>query len=180
MTDLNAVVMAKRRERQAAAEAAGLATGSEAADDAREPGAGSMAKKPKPKPAASPRKGDRWQTLNQFVDVIAPHLSGAERWVWFFMFRHARGGIAELSERGLAKAAGLNKDTAGEAVRRLVALGLVWEVFKSGAPGAASKYGIHPTPASKLAAVMKSKKSDGRACNRVPKRGKVAPGKTGR
>jgi hypothetical protein len=156
-------------------EAAGLAAAPGVAD-AAEPGAGDMAKKPKPKPATSPRKGDRWQTLNQFVDVIAPHLSGAEVRVWLFMFRHARGGMVELSERAMAKAVGVSKETAGIALRRLVAAGLVWEVFKSGFAGAASKYGLRPNPASKLATVEGMQKSDKRACNRVPNKRKKAGG----
>lgn len=106
-------------------------------------------------------KGGRWQTFNQFVDVIAPHLSLAERAVWLVVFRVARNGMSETSERRLAVACLVNKKTAGRALRELVALRLVWPVYLSTNKERASKYGLHPTPADRLADVLR--RSDGRA-----------------
>ena len=107
------------------------------------------------KPASKPSgQGDRWATLNTFVDVIAPRLTLVERAVWLVMFRYARNGICETSERSIATQARIDKASAGKALRRLVELGLAWPVFKSSTKGASSRYGLHPRPASCLPAVM--------------------------
>lgn len=100
------------------------------------------------------RKGDRWATFNTFMDVIAPRLTLAERAVWLVMFRHARNGVVNASERQLSTTANIDKVTAGRALRRLVQLRLVWPVFKSTNKGSASRYGLQPHPDSCLAAVM--------------------------
>ena len=97
---------------------------------------------------------DRWQTLNEFVDVIAPLLTLAERAVWLVMYRHARGGTCDTSERSIATLAKIDKATAGRALRQLVHLRLVWPVFKSSSKGSASKYGVHPRPSACLAAAI--------------------------
>jgi hypothetical protein len=70
------------------------------------------------------------------------------------MFRYARGGVCNTSERAIATQAGIDKATAGKALRSLVALGLVWPVFKSTSKGTSSRYGIHPRPDTCLPAVM--------------------------
>ncbi len=107
------------------------------------------------KPASKQRgQGDRWATLNTFVDVIAPRLTLVERAVWLVMFRYARVGICETSERAIATQARIDKASAGKALRRLVELGLVWPVFKSRSKGTASRYGMHPRPDKRLAAVV--------------------------
>ncbi len=112
------------------------------------------------KPAAAleekpkPPKGDRWATLNSFVDLIAPRLTLAERAVWLVMFRHARGGICETSERGIATQAGIDKASAGRAIRRLVELRLVWPMFKSSSKDKFSRYGVHPRPDACLPGVL--------------------------
>ena len=107
------------------------------------------------KPANKQRgQGDRWATLNTFVDVIAPRLTLVERAVWLVMFRYARNGICETSERSIATQARIDKASAGKALRRLVELGLAWPVFKSSTKGASSRYGLHPRPASCLSAVV--------------------------
>ena len=99
-------------------------------------------------------QGDRWATLNTFVDVIAPRLTLVERAVWLVMFRYARNGICETSERSIATQARIDKASAGKALRRLVELGLAWPVFKSSTKGTSSRYGLHPRPASCLPAVV--------------------------
>jgi DNA-binding transcriptional ArsR family regulator len=101
-----------------------------------------------------PPKGDRWQTLNQFVDVIAPRLTLAERAVWLVAFRHARGGIAELTVRTLAKAAGVSRSTAEASLMRLTEAGLVWIVFRSKDRTRGSRFGIHPSPGDCLGKVL--------------------------
>lgn len=103
---------------------------------------------------AKARKGDRWATLNSFVDMIAPRLTLAERAVWLVMFRYSRDGVCDTSERAIAMQAAIDKASAGRALRQLVALRLVWPVFKSNCKGASSRYGIHPRPAACLPAAI--------------------------
>lgn len=102
------------------------------------------------------RQGDRWVTLNSFVDVIAPRLTLPERAVWLVMFRYTRGGICETSERLIASQANIDKATAGRALRQLVRLGLVWPVLKSTSKGTASRYGVHPRPDKRLPAAIQA------------------------
>lgn len=130
----------------------------------------------RPAAASKPRRrgdhGGRWLTLNQFVDVIAPHLSLAERAVWLVMFRLARGGVCETTERRLAVACRINKKTAGRALRELVQLRLVWPIHLSVSREAASKYGMHPAPADRLSLAVArgeaivARKKPGALCHR--------------
>jgi hypothetical protein len=53
--------------------------------------------------------GDRWAALNTFVDVIAPRLTLVERAVWLVMFRYARNGVCDTSERAIATQARIDK-----------------------------------------------------------------------
>ena len=107
-------------------------------------------------PQPKPRNGDRWASLNSFVDVIAPRLTLPERAVWLVMFRYTRGGICETSERLIATQANIDKATAGRALRQLVRLGLVWPMFKSVSKGTPSRYGVHPRPDKRLAAAIEA------------------------
>jgi len=132
--DLNAVLMGKRKAREAASPAT------------------APARAPLAKPASP--ASDRWQTLNAFVDVIAPRLTLAERAVWFVLYRHARDGVVDVSSRGLATAAAVDKMTVVRALRVLEAVGLVWPVWKSGRKGSPSKYAMHHRPGECLARVL--------------------------
>jgi hypothetical protein len=100
------------------------------------------------------RDQQRWATLNTFVDVIAPRLTLAERAVWLVMFRHARDGIVQTSERQLSTAARIDKATAGKALRQLVKLKLAWVMMKSASKESTSRYGLHPSPSVCLPAVI--------------------------
>jgi len=84
------------------------------------------------------------------VDVIAPRLALADRAVWHVMFRHTRHGVCETTVRMLANAVGVSRSTAEAALRRLIASGLVWTIWKSSDKSKASKYGIHGNPSACL------------------------------
>jgi hypothetical protein len=117
------------------------------AGGSRPPAAGKPATPPS-RPAAG---GGRWQTFNEFVDVIGPRLTLAEREVWHVMFRHARGGVVETTARNLATACRINKATVVRAHARLEVVGLIWPIWKSLDRSRPSKYGINPMPAACLA-----------------------------
>lgn len=99
-------------------------------------------------------KGDRWQTLNQFVEVVGPRLSLAERWVWVTMFKYAQGGVCLTSVRRLAEGGGLSRSTVEAALRRLVEVKLVWPVWLSHDKSKPSRYGVHPNPSACLGKVL--------------------------
>jgi len=104
-----------------------------------------------PRPAPVPAKpkrpsGNRWATLNQFVDLIAPRLTLAECAVWLLLYRHARGGIVETSVRLVASQAAVSRPTAERALNRLCRAGLIRPVWKSRSRGSGSKYSLNHQP----------------------------------
>jgi hypothetical protein len=101
---------------------------------------------PRPAPAKDKGGGDRWHTYNEFVDHVAPLLSLADRAVWHVMFRHARHGVCETTERQLAEGAGVSCSTVAAALKRLRDAGLVWPIWLSKSKGTGSKWGIHARP----------------------------------
>jgi len=109
--------------------------------------------KPPASRAAAGQSG-RWQTYNEFVDVIGPRLTLAEREIWHVMFRHARGGVVETTARRLATACQINKATVVRAQRGLEAVGLIWTIWKSVERSRSSKYGLHDRPAACLGKVL--------------------------
>lgn len=146
----------------------------------REPidGTTNPAKGDSPRRRDKSRAGDRWATLNAFVDVIAPRLTLAERAVWLVMFRHARDGVVQTSERQLATAARIDKATAGRALRQLVELRLAWPVMKSRSKESTSRYGLHPRPSACLSAVVA--KAERRECEAQDRRQRNGGDRRGR
>ena len=56
---------------------------------------------------ARARSGERFRTLNAFVDFTMADLKPSERAVWFVLFRDTKAdGIARTSERDIARRAG--------------------------------------------------------------------------
>jgi len=108
---------------------------------------------------AAPAKGkptrDNWRTYNQFMDVIEPHLTLAERGVWQKMFRRSRDGQCQTTARKLAGTMTINKATVSRAIATLTGAGLIWVISHARDKGKDSCYGIHPTPADCLARLLK-------------------------
>jgi hypothetical protein len=88
----------------------------------------------------------RWATLNGFHDSVAEHLTPIEQSVWHYLFRWCRDGKAEASLRRMAERNGIDFKTATTALRWLIEVGLVWEIYKSKHKGTSSIYGVHPSP----------------------------------
>jgi hypothetical protein len=95
----------------------------------------------------------RFETLNQFVFLVGPRLSLAERWVWQVMFTHAKDGVCLTSVRQLEKT-GVSCSTAAKALKRLCELKLVWPIWLSRDKSTPSKYGVHPNPSECLAPIL--------------------------
>ena len=96
----------------------------------------------------------RWDTLNQFEDVIAPHLTTAEQSVWHHLFRHCRGGATKSSARDMALNRGIDLKTASKALAHVIAVGLVGYVFKSAHKGERSVFWLHLHPAERREACV--------------------------
>ena len=96
----------------------------------------------------------RWDTLNEFEDEIAPHLTLAEQAVWHYLFSHCRSGRAEGSVRLIAQGRRIDFKTGAAALRHLIAVGLVREILKSVSKYARSVYGINSHPAACLTACV--------------------------
>lgn len=95
----------------------------------------------------------RFETLNQFVFLVGPRLSLAERWVWQVMFTHAKDGVCLTSVRQLEKT-GISCSTAAKALKRLCELELVWPIWLSRDKSTPSKYGVHPNPSVCLPKIL--------------------------
>jgi hypothetical protein len=75
---------------------------------------------------ARTRGGERFRTLNAFVDFTMADLKPSERAVWFVLFRDTkRDGIARTSERDIARRAGVSDRMVRYALRALGGRGLV-------------------------------------------------------
>ncbi len=129
-------------------------------------------------PAGTSAAVGRWQTLNQFVDLVGPRLSLADRWVWMKMFRLAMHGVCETSVRQLA-AGGISRSTAEGAIRSLCELGLIWPVRLSRDKSKASKYGLHPNPAVCLDRLLKGSEPS-RSAGRIDGEPSRPPGRSAR
>ncbi len=105
--------------------------------------------------AIEPRKGDWWRAYTQFVDVIGPRLTLAEREVWHVMLRRSSKWVCETTARTMATAANIDKGTASKAFATLEAIGLIWTIWKSTDNTKPSSYGLHPQPSECLAKLLK-------------------------
>src|SRR5689334_16584951 len=79
-----------------------------------------------PPRGAKRRAGDRFRTINAFIDVTMAGLRPAERAVWLILWRDTKpNGLAETSQVSLARRAGVTDRAVRSALRRLERLGLV-------------------------------------------------------
>jgi hypothetical protein len=78
------------------------------------------------------RAGDRFRTLNAFIDVTMAELRPAERSVWFILFRDTKpNGIARTGQSDLAARAGVSERAVRAAIQSLERRGLL-EVVRRG------------------------------------------------
>ena len=76
--------------------------------------------------------GERFRTLNAFVDFTMRNLKPSERTVWLILFRDTkRDRIARTSERDIARRAGIGERMVRYALTGLVTRGLV-KIVKRG------------------------------------------------
>ncbi|MFY7874480.1 MAG: MarR family transcriptional regulator, partial [Pirellula sp.] len=97
------------------------------------------------RPARPKRKkesGDRFQTLNSFVDVTMRDLTPSEKIVWFVLYRDVRNGVVSVSQTDVATRSGLTQSTVSLAIQKLVKRNLVQVVKQGGFRKGLSTYRI--------------------------------------
>lgn len=91
------------------------------------------------------KAGNRWQTLNGFIDFTLRGLSRAEGFIWLVLFRETKpDGIATASFGWMAEQVGANRSTVSRAIRGLVKAGLLTVVRRGGLRQGPSKYRVNP------------------------------------
>lgn len=86
--------------------------------------------------------GDRFQTLNNFVDFTLQSLTRADIVVWMILFRDTRDGIANTSQAHIALRAGTSDRTVRTSIKRLESLGLLKVVYRGGLNRGSSRYRV--------------------------------------
>ena len=86
--------------------------------------------------------GDRFRTLNAFVDATMRELTPSEKIVWFVLFREVRNGVANVAQGDIATRSGLTQSTVSQAIQRLKGRGLVRVVRQGGFRSGQSTYVI--------------------------------------
>ena len=108
-------------------------------------------RKPTPGKASEPKgkagkrsAGERFRTLNNFVDFTFAELSRAEIAVWLILYRDTRDGTARTGMADIARRAGCSRRHIVRAVQRLEKLGLLKVVNRGGFRRGASRYRVNP------------------------------------
>jgi hypothetical protein len=101
------------------------------------------ANEPKGKPGKR-SAGERFRTLNNFVDFTLAELSRAEIAVWLILYRDTRDGTARTGMADLARRAGCSRRQIVRAVQRLEKLELLKVVYRGGFRRGASRYRVNP------------------------------------
>ena len=81
---------------------------------------------------ASKNAGNRWQTLNEFVDVTLKHLRPAEAKVWMVLFRDSRNGLSKVAQTHIAERCGIARESVSRAIKELERKNLVKTVRHGG------------------------------------------------
>ena len=88
--------------------------------------------------------GQRFKTLNAFIDVSMVGLSKAELATWLILFRDTRNGTARTGQTDIARRAGLTVRSIQKAIGRLRKRGLIRMVYQGGMNRGCSRYRVEP------------------------------------
>ena len=97
--------------------------------------------KDKPKKRAT---GDRFATINSFVDCSLAELTRAEALTWFVLWRDTKGGIVRTSMMDVARRIGTTRRAVVAAVAKLEKRGLLIVVYRGGMERGINVYRVHP------------------------------------
>ena len=94
-------------------------------------------------PKAPIRSGQRFEPLNDLVDVTMRRLTPRQIAVWLCLFRDSRDGIAKTAQTYIAERCGLQRPTVSTTIGELENLGLVETIHRGGLNRGISKYRVH-------------------------------------
>lgn len=97
--------------------------------------------KDKPKKRAT---GERFSTINSFVDCSMADLTRAEALTWFVLWRDTKDGTVRTSIADVARRIGASRRAVIDAVAKLRKRKLLTLVFRGGINRGVSTYRIHP------------------------------------
>jgi len=96
-----------------------------------------------PPVAARAKAGERFGTINAFLDFSMASLRPCERAVWLLLWRDTRpDGLARTSQADLASRAGASERAVYDALRELARRGLLVVVHRGGLSAGPSSYRV--------------------------------------
>jgi hypothetical protein len=99
---------------------------------------------PQAKPAKHKAAGERFATLNAFVDCSMARRTRSELATWLVLYRDTRNGTAATSQADIARRAGLSVRAVKRAVAGLQAAGLLSVCYTGGLNRGPSRYRVRP------------------------------------
>jgi len=78
------------------------------------------------------RDGNRWNELNQFIDVTMRELTPAQTAVWLTLFRDERKSVSKSAQTYIAERCGLSRESVSRAINELERRGLVQTLHQGG------------------------------------------------
>lgn len=102
--------------------------------------------------ATSKAVGQRWVTMNQFIDDIARHLDDTERATWHVLYRHADAATStvEVGIATMAEKVGRSTRSVMRAIDQLVSYGLLERLHRGRRQTGPSRYRLATRPADSL------------------------------
>ncbi|MFM9964253.1 MAG: transcriptional regulator [Planctomycetaceae bacterium] len=98
-------------------------------------------------PKSKPKKratGDRFSTINAFVDCSLADLTRAEALTWIVLWRDTKNGIVRTSMTDVARRIGTTRRAVVDAVAKLEKRGLLIVVFRGGMERGINVYRVQP------------------------------------
>lgn len=105
------------------------------------PATATVSPKDKPKKRAT---GERFATINSFVDCSLAELSRSEALTWFVLWRDTKDGTVRTSIADVARRIGASRRAVIDAVAKLRKRKLLTLVFRGGINRGVSIYRVHP------------------------------------
>ena len=105
------------------------------------PATATASPKDKPKKRAT---GDRFATINSFVDCSLADLTRAEALTWFVLWRDTKDGTVRTSMMDVARRIGTTRRAVVAAVAKLEKRGLLIVVYRGGMERGINVYRVHP------------------------------------
>lgn len=90
--------------------------------------------------------GQRFQSINDFVDATMQKLKPTAALAWIVLWRDARNGIARTSQSDIARRVGVSRKTAMRAIAELEAASIVKRVVKGNSFKQCSAYEVYAKP----------------------------------